>query len=130
MKEPFKDMREKIDVQVISEDGTKQLLVCYPTVESILLTGKNFGESFVQIFCFNEFFLFSASQYGIYCIIITLENEAIVSDESVLFFKDLPFVVKEWIQISEVEVHLSPITIKHSETQIQPLAEISSKKIK
>jgi hypothetical protein len=59
MTEPFKDMREKIGVQVISEDGTKkQLLVCYPTVESILLAGKNFGESFVQIFCFNEFFLF------------------------------------------------------------------------
>jgi hypothetical protein len=45
-------MREKIGVQVFSEHGTKkQLVVCYP--ESILLAGKNFGESFVQIFCFN-----------------------------------------------------------------------------
>jgi hypothetical protein len=50
-------MREKIGVQVFSKHGIKkQLVVCYP--ELTLLAGKNFGESFVQIFCFNEFFSF------------------------------------------------------------------------
>jgi hypothetical protein len=106
-------MREKIGVQVFSGDGTKkQLVVCYPAVESILLAGKNFSQSFLQIFCFNEFFIFSASRYGIYGNIITLENGTIVSDESVLFFKDLPFVVKEWIQISDVEKISPPITTR------------------
>jgi hypothetical protein len=47
----FIDMREKMGVQVFSEHGIKkQLVVCYP--ELTLLAGKNFGESFVQIFCF------------------------------------------------------------------------------
>jgi hypothetical protein len=59
MTEPFIDVREKKGVQVFSEDGTKtQLVVFYPTVKSILVAGKNFGESFVQIFCFNDFFSF------------------------------------------------------------------------
>jgi hypothetical protein len=72
MTEPF--------IDICAKRRACKLVVCYR--ESILLAGKSFGESFVQIFCFNEFFLFLASQYGIYSNIITLENGAIVSDES------------------------------------------------